>query len=200
MSAARPEGREQVVDALLGAAADLFAERGPAAVSTREVARRARVNHGLVHRHFGTKDDLVRAVIDRLLADARARFGDGTGEMARTELLTAVASDDRYWKVLARSLLDGHAGEVLRGRFPLVRTAVERLRRGQRDGTVDPALDARELAGSALALLLGWLLFEPFIAAAVGLERVSTERLRKRMFTLWEMLEGRVLAPPSPAI
>lgn len=196
MSTARPEGRDEVTEALLEAAADLFAERGPAAVSAREIARHARVNHGLVHRHFGTKDALVRAVIDRLLADARERFaGDGGGDMVRVELLTAVASDDRYWKVLARALLDGHAGELLRGRFPLARSAVERIRRAQRAGEVDADLDARELVASGLALLLGWLLFEPFLSAAVGLDRLSPATLRRRVFALWQRLEGRVLTP-----
>ncbi|MFW6052202.1 MAG: helix-turn-helix domain-containing protein, partial [Myxococcota bacterium] len=187
MSTARPAGRDEVTEALLQAAADLFAERGPAAVSTREIARRAHVNHGLVHRHFGTKDALVRAVIDRLLLDARERFaGDGGEALAPIELLTAVASDDRYWKVLARALLDGHAGELLRGRFPLARSAVERLRRTQRAGEIDADLDPRELVASGLALLLGWLLFEPFLAAAVGLDRLSPATLRRRVFALWQ--------------
>lgn len=195
MSTARPEGREQVIEALLEAAADLFAERGPAAVSTREVARRANVNQGLVHRHFGTKDDLVRAVIDRLLVDARARFADFEIEGTdRTELLSAMAENDRYFQVLARALLDGHATEVLRGQFPLIRGAVARLREAQKAGDLDADLDPRELVASAIALLFGWLVFEPFIAAAVGLDRRSPRRLRERMFALWEQLEGRLLA------
>jgi hypothetical protein len=61
-----------------GNAADLFAERGPAATSIRDIAARSRVNHGLIHRHFGGKDALVGAVLDHLgqhlagLLDAKA--------------------------------------------------------------------------------------------------------------------------------
>src|ERR1700722_695418 len=61
-----PTGREEVVAAILQAATDLFAERGPAATSIRDIAARSKVNHGLVFRHFGTKDQLVGAVLDHL--------------------------------------------------------------------------------------------------------------------------------------
>ncbi|EUA92019.1 bacterial regulatory s, tetR family protein [Mycobacterium ulcerans str. Harvey] len=51
---------------MLEAAADLFAERGPAATSIRDIAARSKVNHGLVFRHFGAKEQLVGAVLDYL--------------------------------------------------------------------------------------------------------------------------------------
>ena len=45
-SVARPDvptGREEVVAAILDAATDLFAERGPAATSIRDIAARSKV-------------------------------------------------------------------------------------------------------------------------------------------------------------
>ena len=63
---AAPVGRDEVVAATLAAAAELFAERGPAATSIRDIATRSRVNHGLVYRHFGTKERLVGAVLDQV--------------------------------------------------------------------------------------------------------------------------------------
>src|SRR3954470_16143815 len=51
--AGAPVGREEVVAAVLRSAADLFAERGLGATSIRDIAARSRVNHGLIHRHFG---------------------------------------------------------------------------------------------------------------------------------------------------
>ena len=61
-----PTGREEVAAAILEAATELFAERGPAATSIRDIAARSKVNHGLVFRHFGTKDQLVGAVLENL--------------------------------------------------------------------------------------------------------------------------------------
>jgi AcrR family transcriptional regulator len=52
---------------ILDAAEAIFAEFGPRA-STEEVARRAGVAIGTVFRHFPTTDDLLAAIIKRLLA------------------------------------------------------------------------------------------------------------------------------------
>jgi AcrR family transcriptional regulator len=45
--------------AILRAAAELMAERSPSEVTLREVAARAGVNYGLIHRHYGTKERLL---------------------------------------------------------------------------------------------------------------------------------------------
>src|ERR1700684_146216 len=55
--------RTTTQEAILRAAAELFAERPPSRVTIRDVAARAGVNHSLVHRHYGTKDTLRRAVM-----------------------------------------------------------------------------------------------------------------------------------------
>src|SRR5262245_64892020 len=54
---------------ILDAAEEVFAERGYAAASTREMARRARVPFGAVHYHWGSKQQLWEAVFQRF-ADA----------------------------------------------------------------------------------------------------------------------------------
>lgn len=45
--------------AILEAAREVFTERGYARATIREIARRAGVTHGLVMRHFGTKEQLL---------------------------------------------------------------------------------------------------------------------------------------------
>ena len=52
-------------DRLLDAAERLLAAEGGAALTTRRIAAEAGVNHGLVHYHFGTVDDLVAALAER---------------------------------------------------------------------------------------------------------------------------------------
>jgi AcrR family transcriptional regulator len=52
---------------ILDAAEDVFAERGFAAASTREIARRARVPLGAVHYYWGSKKGLRDAVSARLV-------------------------------------------------------------------------------------------------------------------------------------
>lgn len=58
----KPYGKEAVKEAIIKASVPLFAERGIDRVSFREIAAAANVNHALITRHFGTKDELVREV------------------------------------------------------------------------------------------------------------------------------------------
>ena len=55
--------RDEVRAAVLDAAARHFAAQG-ANASLRDIATDAGVNLGLIHRHFGNKDDLLQAVLD----------------------------------------------------------------------------------------------------------------------------------------
>jgi AcrR family transcriptional regulator len=57
--------REQIVAAAYAAAA----KRGLRAVTIRDVARRARVSAGLVIFHFGTKDRVILALLDWVVAN-----------------------------------------------------------------------------------------------------------------------------------
>ena len=65
-----PQRRSQLLD--VGRA--LFAERGLDATSVEEVAARAGVSKPIVYDHFGGKDGLHRAVVDREVADLLERF------------------------------------------------------------------------------------------------------------------------------
>src|SRR5690242_16535023 len=60
-----PRGRKEIVDAVLDAATILFARHGAASVSVRDIARLARINHALLHRHFGSKSAVIDAVVER---------------------------------------------------------------------------------------------------------------------------------------
>lgn len=66
--------------ALLDAAEQAFADDGIDAASLRAIMRQAGVDTGAVHYHFGSRADLVAAVLDRLLAPLQSR---------RLELLAA---------------------------------------------------------------------------------------------------------------
>lgn len=52
---------------ILDAAERLFAERGFEAVSLREITRDADVNIAAIHYHYGSREGLLRAVLDRVI-------------------------------------------------------------------------------------------------------------------------------------
>src|SRR5688572_27532370 len=94
----KPRGREQVRSAVLSATKDLVAERGPDGFSVREIATRAGINHALVHRHFGTKADVLEqmlaadaeAVVNAVLESGLPTSGEAPGDVV-AELLDLLA-------------------------------------------------------------------------------------------------------------
>ncbi|MCP5055510.1 MAG: TetR/AcrR family transcriptional regulator [bacterium] len=78
-----PRDGEQTRLAILEAAEQVFAERGFAGASLRDLADAAGVTRSLIHHHFGSKEDLWLAVADHLFAD----YGERQSEiLARPSL------------------------------------------------------------------------------------------------------------------
>src|SRR5579884_1132139 len=72
--------REATTKALLGAARELFAERGYAAVGTEEIVQRAGVTRGALYHHFrGGKEELFRAVLVQVSAETVRRVAQAAG-------------------------------------------------------------------------------------------------------------------------
>ncbi len=147
-------------EALAEAAAELFAERGPARVTVREVADRAGVNHGLVHYYFGSKEGLVAAALGACV-DAVAAELEGAPDPVR--LFAPGSASARHGRLLAQILLEGGEPGRLQGDFPAMRALVD----AQTARGVAPAV-AGERAALVIALVLGWQLYEPFLVAAAG--------------------------------
>jgi AcrR family transcriptional regulator len=182
-----------VKTALLDAATALYAERGPRAVSIRDVAARAGVNHGLVHRHFGSKTELLRAVLDRLVGRISGLSGKGALDPdTLAAVFVAAAQENAYWRVLARALLDGEHVATLQSDFPLVRRLVATFRDLARRGELAAEFDPEVVAGGAVALSLGWLLFEPFLLEATSLKRRGPAAARGALLATMQALLARM--------
>jgi len=78
---------------LLSAALKLFAQRGFDGVSTREIARAARVNLAAITYHFGGKKGLYHAVVGRLIESIGQDFGPAVITLERE---VAAAAGDRH--------------------------------------------------------------------------------------------------------
>jgi AcrR family transcriptional regulator len=95
----RAERREQI----LAAATRAFARAGFAATSLDDVAAEAGITRVILYRHFESKADLYRAVLDR--ACARLAEAVGTGDYddeAIPALLRAAAADPEGFRLLFR--------------------------------------------------------------------------------------------------
>jgi AcrR family transcriptional regulator len=102
------------------AALELFADRGVAATSIRDIAGRAGVSAGLVQRHFGTKAGLRDAINDHVVALATDAFaelpseGDPTVIQQRMgDLVTAFVRDNpTALRYVARAVADRDPGAL----------------------------------------------------------------------------------------
>ena len=134
------KGKAAVKTALIQSASLLFAQRGIAGVSIREIAQHAQVNHGLVHRHFGSKEGLVQAVLDYLSQNVHHQLNlhshsqpdSDTSPDSFTELLKGIFQNTEtmglHWRVLSHALLEGMDPDRLQNDFPVFRRRDRRPR------------------------------------------------------------------------
>jgi AcrR family transcriptional regulator len=97
----RREASARTRERLLEAARVVFVRRGYEAASIYEIAEEAGFTIGALYGHFGGKEGLFLALLDRHFADQMERFSAELGEMAETDDPIAVGSE--FWtEFLAR--------------------------------------------------------------------------------------------------
>ena len=143
---------------VLEVAHDTFAAEG-LSVPIDEIARRAGVGAGTVYRHFPTKEELFRAVIedriDRIVDDGRALLtsagpGDALFTFLRSMVLEWGATDQGLVDALAGVRIDiENAAPDAEGAF--LGLLGELLRAAQKAGTVRDDLDVPDVK----ALMVG---------------------------------------------
>lgn len=189
-STKRPYGREEVRTALIRSANELFGQKGPDAVSIRDVAKHAEVNHALVHRHFGSKEQLLRDVMKEH-ADAFIKKSKDTETVSEAfdAMFDLMAEFPAFVRIVAHLLLSGHALEDF---VPPSRgiSTLAQLIADDRECEED---NARLIAAMSAAFSMGWLLFEPFIVYAASYEG-DVAKARTRVRTLIEDMITEKLA------
>jgi AcrR family transcriptional regulator len=113
----RAERREQ----LLAAATHAFARAGFAATSLDDIAEAAGISRVLLYRHFESKTDLYRAVLDRAIGRLTTAVGTRDYTYASIDALLAAAAEDPD----GFRLLFHHAA-----REPEFRQELDRFQRG----------------------------------------------------------------------
>lgn len=154
-------------DTLLASAIELFARRGPASVSIRDVALHAGLNHGLLHRHFGAKDALIAEAIEvgvaSLMPGALA-----PGGLDIDQVVQVMHDDPVPARLIARTLVDDIAISSVRFRYPVM-DGVLALARSVPAEARPPGLDNPRIAAAAAASMVGGsVIWGPSLLAASG--------------------------------
>lgn len=156
-------GPAAVKEALIEAAVDVLVNERLDGGTVREIARRANVNHGLVHTYFHSKDRLLSAAFDQIQERARAELrpdGFPPPDLAQRR-------NGELAKVMARMSLDTEDESDLFGSHPVTSSWLAALR------AVRPEADDRELAAmvaASAAMGLGWALFGPFLCRVLAID------------------------------
>lgn len=166
MTVTKPHGRDEVRSAVITATSSLVAERGPDGFSVRDIAARAGINHALVHRHFGTKADVLEqtlaaeaeAVVSAIIGSGLPTSGTAGADVV-AELLDLLADRPTYWRTLVHAVLDSPEAAV-----PGTASTTELFSSLWRDNDPDNAVHT-SVAGLSV---LGWLIFGTFMTDATG--------------------------------
>ena len=150
---------------MLDAAERLFVRSGPSNVSLRDVAREAHVNLGLIHRHVGSKDDLVRTVFARFMRQGVERMQAMQTWADVVQLVfTPTTEYFNYTHLLGWLLLEGADPAVLVGEVSPLPVVVERAA-PEVGGDLDRG---GTLVAALLSMAYGWQVFAPYFQHALG--------------------------------
>jgi AcrR family transcriptional regulator len=174
MSPRLPAGERR--EAILRAAVTLFARKGFAGVTTRELARGSGISEAMLYKHFPRKEALYRAILRRHLDEVERGFPVADLESSRESpeeffariartLLLRMDEDPTLLRLMFYSALEGHpmAREFERARArPLRRAIAAYIRRGVRSGelgSIDPDIAARSFVWATVGLGISRALF-----------------------------------------
>ena len=161
---AKQETREALVDAAMAA----FSEQGLEAPSLDAICARAGYTRGAFYVHFKDRDDLIAAVMERLLRgllDAIIATGDAALDLERTIRVFAQAAEQhvlpiqgsvssyQFMQACSRSpaLRDRYLGVL----DEAVRRVAHAAREGQDAGTVRGDVDPDQVGAVLVAVVLG---------------------------------------------
>lgn len=164
---AEPNIGEQRRRALLEAAFSVIAEKGLEGLRTRDVAARAGVNISTLHYYFGTKDDLVLALI-AFVSDAF----DASERESRPQPESLADHLAQNWRIfrsnphlsivlqelMSRAIRDPAARAAFRDTIESWNSAMEAiLRHGMASGELRADLDPRAAARVCTSFVMGAL-------------------------------------------
>ena len=149
---------------VIDAAERLFAGRGFAATSMRDISAASGVSHPLIHHHFGSKEELYAAVKRRMVEGYARRFPAAArapnrplsvrAEMRR--IMTYLSENPVMLRLCGWTRLEGDV-QVWPGEPDLLDTLRGRVEVAQRRGQVRSDLDPAVLSLMIFGLIIFWV-------------------------------------------
>ena len=173
---------------ILDAALELFGEQGFDATTTRDIAQRAGFNNALLHYHFGAKDDLLEALLEREYAALglvlQAALGGADGLAGQVEALLDAYADflaehRAFTRIVEREVASGrHVELIVERTLPLFQLGTQWLQAAKARPPKD--LDAVNVLTSAYGLVVTWFTYGEVLRRLTGKDPFSPAALAAR--------------------
>lgn len=194
---AQPDG-DDVRRRILDAAEEVFAGRGYAAATTREIAERAGIGKRMVFYYFPNKDAVYRAVLERVLVGLvaihqhiRENPGQVAGLPAAAEQLTRFAATNVCAvKVWLREIIDGGphlAGLTNEYLKPLFTQVAGEVERNMQRGIFRPG-DPMQVLMNVGGLTLFYFLMQPLLEIVWERDPLAPETVDARAAAVRDFL------------
>lgn len=152
---------------ILAATDELFGQLGFDATSTRDIAERSGVNKALIHYHFGSKDELLVALLDDYYARLTAALLTAWEQSSELEaqalaVLDAygdfLASNRTFCSIVQREVASGrHVDRIIEGTLPVFQRSTEWLARLGADAPA--GLELEQLLVSVYGMVVTYFTF-----------------------------------------
>ena len=184
-----PRGREAIIEAILQATEELLAKHNPTEISLRQIAKSANINHSLIHRYFGTKENVILAVHDRIINKLGEQFSAIESLDGNIEKLFKINEKNPSRRILlARAMLDGADPHLIRHHFPTIQQLIELIKKKKSETAEPTEYDAETLAAFLAGAVMGWFLYEPFLLASTGLEKKDKNKVHSQIIKILEKI------------
>jgi AcrR family transcriptional regulator len=187
------------------AAVEEFAEYGQAGARVDRIAAKARANKESIYRYFGTKDELLRRVIDQYLDEQGEQMEPREDQLAEyaTNLSKFHAAHPEFLRMSLWEALEfgSDVGEgSLEHRRQHYEEKLAAVARQQRDGLIDPELDPRHLLAVVFGMVNYWRMLPQMVRLLFGAEVTEADVERHREFVaecIRRITEPQSQEPPN---
>jgi AcrR family transcriptional regulator len=183
----RAETERRLIDVAL----ELIRNNGVlAGLNLRQVAEAAGVNRGNIYHYFGSRQELLRAAINRqfeALVDTLTKSKEHTGFVARRLRTFRLnnsndGNDDNDSKLRALLVLDG---DDTVDPIPLYEAGISQLRKDVIDGDIDRRHDLEALQVALSATRRGYRIFRLPYAKRVGIDANELDERVNKILRTW---------------
>jgi AcrR family transcriptional regulator len=174
---------------ILEATDQLFGTVGFDGTTTRDIAERSGVNKALIHYHFGTKDDLLVAVLDQYYGRLTATLAAALAQPGRTlteqvlHLVDAyadfLAANRTFCAIVQREVGSGqHVDTIVAGTMPMFQLSATWL--GAVAPTAPPGLELVHVLTSIYGLVVTYFTYGRVLERLTGQDPFTPAALESR--------------------